>query len=69
MHRKTRHAAVDPTTLRPEMPSLRRMPPPSRLPEFDLDGAGTLASAGPPLRRPGLLRAVLDQLTGWTRRV
>lgn len=68
MNRKTRHATVALATLRPEMPSLRRMPPPSRLPEFDLDGADALETAAPRLRRPGLLRVVLGQLTGWTRR-
>lgn len=68
MIRKTRHATLALATLRPEMPSLRRMPAPSRLPEFDLDGAEALPSPAPRLRPPGLLRSVLGQLGGWTRR-
>lgn len=69
MNRKTRHATVALATLRPEMPSLRRMPPPSRLPEFDLEGAEALEDAAPRLRPPGVLRVVLGHLAGWTRRV
>lgn len=68
MTRKTRHASLALATLRPEMPSLRRMPAPSRLPEFDLDGADDLPGSAMRPRRPGLLRQVLGQLTGWARR-
>lgn len=66
MTRKQRHASTALATLRPEMPSLRRMPPPSRLPEFDLEGAEPAPVQR--LRSPGLLRSVLGQLTGWARR-
>lgn len=66
MTRKQRHASTALATLRPEMPSLRRMPPPSRLPEFDLEG--TEATPVPRRRSGGLLRSVLSQLAGWTRR-
>jgi hypothetical protein len=65
MTRKQRHASTALATLRPEMPSLRRMPPPSRLPEFDLEGTEPPPA---PRRRTGLLRNVLCQLTGWARR-
>lgn len=65
MTRKQRHASTALATLRPEMPTLRRMPAPSRLPEFDGDG---IDSGAPGPRRPGMLRNVLGQLIGWTRR-
>ena len=68
MNRPKRHASLALATLRPEMPSLRRMPAPSRLPEFDLDGVEADAVATPRLRPPGLLRHVIDQLGSWTRR-
>jgi hypothetical protein len=65
MIRKHRHASTALATLQPEMPSLRRMPAPSRLPEFDLEGTEPTPA---PRRRSSLLRNVLCQLTGWTRR-
>jgi hypothetical protein len=47
-----------PASLRLDMPSLRRMPPPSRLPEFDFDGA-VPGSAAPQGRSHGMLAALL----------
>jgi len=46
-------------SLRLDMPSLRRMPPPSRLPEFDLEGAAVLSGTAPQSRSGGVLAVLL----------
>jgi hypothetical protein len=56
MSRRTHHSTA---SLRLDMPSLRRMPPPSRLPEFDLDGAAPSSSLAPQGRSRGVLAALL----------
>lgn len=65
MNRKPRHATLAIATLRPEMPSLRRMPAPSRLPEFDLDSVQTPPAVQP--RQGGLMRAVLAGIAALKR--
>jgi hypothetical protein len=62
--RITTHTASLPLGL----PSRRRMPPPSRLPEIDIEAVATLTAASSRSRTGSSLRAVLAALVGAVRR-
>lgn len=68
MSRQHRHATLALATLQPQMPALRRMPAPSRLPEFDLDGVELLSPTALRTRSRGVLSRVLERLSAWARR-
>jgi hypothetical protein len=54
--------------LQPGLPSYRRMPPPSRLPEMDIDDAAVLPPPSSCSRSKGLLRGLLATLVDTVRR-
>jgi hypothetical protein len=56
--------AASASTLQLGLPSYRRMPPPSRLPEMDLEDVAALTPAASRERSKGLLRGLVAALVG-----